>query len=409
MDLNQLLKKNTSLAPLILSDSEIDAYPYYSALRTEAPVFRDASGMWFVAAHEQVMQVLRNADGVFDTKPSEEAYACMPRAIYRQSGETLKRLRTVFSSYFGPAAINALRPTIELDAATLIRTSTTAEGCNVSHVAWTLAIGTLRKIIGIAPADLDAWLNAATPVARLMRGVHPDRAEQERLVGQADAFTLLVRRFVDGIERHGPDTHPIRQLLAAEGTDLISRDEIVDNLIFLFIVGFGTTARSIANTVAGIALADGLWSTCAEERDLVPKVVKELLRYDGAAQGAVRHATRDVELGGKLIRRGERLLLLLGAANRDPQAFLEPDHIDLDRPSGAHVAFGAGAHACIGRALATVEVEIALGALLDAMPRAAVDLAKIRRQHQGLVAGYAQLWLRQPDEASDQKNARRAD
>ncbi|MGF6483085.1 cytochrome P450 [Paraburkholderia sp. JPY419] len=378
----------------ILGLSEADPYPQYAWLRDTSAVSQGPNGVWLVTRHADCMDVLRDTNGHFLTHaPCGDNFVIGRDAVHRQCGDDHARMRAALAPLFSRAAFEALRPAIERNAKALVHAFTSAEGCDIAKVALLLSVRTISEIIGIPADQVHMWLNACVPVAKLMSNVEIDATEHDRLRKEANDYAELVRRFIDNIDQKGATVHPVSPLLALEREGALSRNELIDNLAFLFVAGFVTTARSICNTVAGVALTRQLWDECVRDRTAIEWTVKELLRHDPAAHGAVRYASRDLDFHGKRIRRGEQIVLLLGSANRDPLVFDSPDRLDIRRKGAASLGFGAGMHACVGRAIATLEVQAVLAAVIDSLPRAVVDEKRSRRQQNGIVHGYVALWL----------------
>jgi cytochrome P450 len=235
---------------------------------------------------------------------------------------------------------------------------------------------------------------ACAPAARSIAAPQLDPGSRDALKPGVDEFAALVRDFIDEVERDAMPQHPLRGLLQLQAQHVLSRVELVDNVAFMFIAGFATTTRAIGNTVVQLLRHRWLWDACGADRSIVPKAIREMLRLDGVAHGVVRYARHDIELGGHLIRRGDEVMLLLASANHDAHVFPEPQKVELSRPSAANLAFGAGAHACIGRMVAMLEIEAVVRAMLDTMPHVTLVEQRTRWQQHGLVQGYAQIWLR---------------
>ncbi|CAB3764326.1 cytochrome P450 [Paraburkholderia humisilvae] len=385
---------NGSMIPSILGSGEGDPYPLYDALRESGGVYRDPQGTWLVAGHALVMQVLRDRDGIFLTQPLGDEFVCARGSFQRHSGGEHARLRDAMAPLFRRAPIESLRSSINREASSLIRMSAAAGEFELSAIALVLAVQTVCGLLGIARRDAATWLGACVSASSfLVEPVVTDAMCAELMPG-LDRFMALVRNFVDDVERHGAPDHPIRPLLEFEAQGVLSRDELLDNLVVLFVAGFGTTARAMCGTVVLALQQRCIWEACVKDRGAVSKVVRELMRLDGVAHGVLRYPSRDIELGGQRIGRGDPMLLLLASANRDPHAFVHPETIDLTRSAADNLSFGAGAHACIGRALGMIGVEAVWHALLDTMPAAVLDFERLRRYQGGVVHGYADVWLR---------------
>jgi cytochrome P450 len=166
--------------------------------------------------------------------------------------------------------------------------------------------------------------------------------------------------------------HPRDDLLslmaAGEREGTMSRDEVVGNLILLLIAGHQTTITLIGNGTLALMRHPNQWEQLKRDPSLIVKATEELLRYDGPVKRAPRIAAEDFEIGGKTIRKSERVLIVLSSANRDPQQFTDPDTLNITRYPNPDVAFGGGIHHCLGVNLARLEGQEAIKALVQRFP-----------------------------------------
>jgi cytochrome P450 len=166
-----------------------------------------------------------------------------------------------------------------------------------------------------------------------------------------------------------PEPHTLRALLAA-GTEDTDQDfeELLANCALLLIAGHETTTHFIGNAALALLHHPQAAEQLRAQPELIPAAVEELLRYDSPVQLMLRRARHDLDLAGRPVAAGQAVLLVCGAANRDPAVFPDPDRLDFQRPGGRHVAFGYGPHFCLGAALARLEGVIVLEALLTRLP-----------------------------------------
>jgi cytochrome P450 len=225
------------------------------------------------------------------------------------------------------------------------------------------------ELLGIAPADHERFAGWVPPLvmgfdatAALSRGVLK-RADDAAL--QLDAYVreLVAQRRVE------PTDDLISRLVeASDGDDRLTEDEVVAFVALLLVAGHETTANMLGNGLVALWRHPDQLDRWRSEPSVRPAGVEELLRYDSTVQMMQRLTTAPIDLGTGTIPAGRMVLLLIAAANRDPQRFTDPDRLDLGRSEGPSMAFGFGIHHCLGAALARAEVVIGLGALLDRFP-----------------------------------------
>ncbi len=192
-----------------------------------------------------------------------------------------------------------------------------------------------------------------------------DAAIEAQAVTATLEFTQFMRDYVER-RRREPRDDLLTQLIAAEQEgEKLSTDELITTAILLLNAGHEATVHALANGIKAL-LENGL------RADGDPRLVEEMLRYDAPLHLFTRYALEDVEVAGVKLRQGEKIGLLLGAANRDPQRFPDPDRFDPRRDPCPHVSFGAGIHFCVGAPLARLEMQVALPILFERLPRLAL-------------------------------------
>jgi cytochrome P450 len=207
-----------------------------------------------------------------------------------------------------------------------------------------------------------------------------------RLQADSDKLSRLFDRLLE-LRRREPRDDIVSRLVATEG-DQVGTEEIMPLCVLLLIAGFETTVNLIGNAVLALLDHPDQWrALCEDPGGLAPKAVEETLRYDPPVQRTNRYALETVELEGGPVRKGQVVVTLIGAANRDPEVYERPDIFDMRRePRIDHLAFSSGIHYCVGQPLARLEATIALRMLAERMPRLA-RAGAIRRRNTTTIRG----------------------
>jgi cytochrome P450 len=272
---------------------------------------------------------------------------------------------------FTPRAVAALAPRIE---ATVQRLLDDIEGGATVDLAAALArplpLIVMGELLGLSTVDCAGFAELAVD---FLGGLgHGAGRSPELVVRRRQANVEFVARFADIVaERRGrPGDDLVSALIAAhEQGRRLTEDEVFGLCAFLFVAGLETSRGLIGNAVLALLRQPDQLGRYRAEPAIRDAAIEELLRYDSPSPVTVRAALTDVELGGETIRRGDLVVLLLGAANRDPATFADPDRLDLTRGnSAAHLSFSAGIHFCLGAGLARLEARIALTAVFERFP-----------------------------------------
>jgi len=359
---------------LDLTDPSVvaDPYPFLAEERARGPVaWHAASSSYLTFDHATAGAVLRDRRLGRIWKDREPAAELEPfNVLHRnQMMETEPpdhtRLRRLVASAFNRGHVERLRPRVrELAASLLAAVDPTADGGFdvVGDYAEPLPVLVIAELLGVpasAAPDLRLWSQA---IVRMYEPA-PSPAVVERAVRAADEFAGMVRELAAD-RRTAPRDDLVSDLVAARDRGAsLSEDEVVASAVLLLNAGHEASVNVFGNGLVAM-LRHGV----RPEREQVTTCVEEMLRYDSALQLFERTATEQVEVGGVLLEPGEKIAVLLGAANRDPGVFDEADTFRPDRDPNPHLAFGAGLHFCLGAPLARMELVESLGHLLDAMP-----------------------------------------
>jgi cytochrome P450 len=354
-----------------------DPHPILRAARERHPLARSSAGYWLVLRHADVepllgapelrvpgIEILHN-QGIRSGLLAE----WWPLILFNTNPPAHTRLRALLGRAFTPRRVEALRPRIRALAHELLdRVAGAGEMDVVGDFAHLLPVLTICELLDVPREDHARFIDWSTELALgLSLAIPPEtRVRVERALEQFYAYgdELIAQRRA----RPGPDL--LSALIAAEeGGDRLSTPELRALTVNLLLAGHDTTRGLL-----GIAVWTLLRHPAALERlrrapELIAPAVEEVLRFEPVAEGVARKATRELEIGGIEIAKGELLFLSLLAANRDPEAFPEPDRFWIERPDNRHLSFGRGLHFCLGAALARAEAQEGLGVLLERLPR----------------------------------------
>ncbi|MGC5052494.1 cytochrome P450 [Micromonospora sp. DT48] len=346
-----------------------DPYPTYAELRAAGPLCRFGPGVWGVTRHADVTALLRDprlgsefpADYHRISGGGGAATQLLRRILLYRDPPAHTRLRRLVGKALTPAVVRRMRADIAALADELLSAAwARGEFDGVAEVAYPLPVRVICRLLDLPVAAGDELRQRATDLGRAFNQIVPQEAGP-----RADSAATWLRGYVaDRLagRRADPDGDLLSQLLAAEDQgDALTHEEVVDNAVFSFFAGFETTVHLIATGLAALAGDDSRQRQLHQDPTLVPTAVEEFLRYDSPIQGVARFVREPIELGGRIIRPGRVLVLMLGSANHDEAVFADPGRLDIARRPNPHVAFGGGAHLCLGAYLAREEATAVLG------------------------------------------------
>lgn len=362
-----------------------DPYPAYRTLRAEAPLaWSDTWGGWVITRYEDVAMVLRDARRfssagrikyILDTLPDDaRSRTGLLEAHYRvgiahMDPPAHTRLRALLAPWFTPRHVEALRPRIRHLAGRLVDEALAHAGDGrvdlMRALAYPLPALVVLEMLGAPTADTDKLRAWALDINLLFSG--GGRAPADR-VAQAQEGLAAMRAYIGELiaERrlHTSDDLIGRLVAAEQEGDRLNDDELVSTCVTLFVAGHETTTNLVGNGLVALLRAPQEMARLRAQPLLMEQAVEEMLRYDPPVHRSWRIATEEVALHGQLIRPGEMVLLMIGAAHRDPATFAWPERFDITRRENKHLGFGLGIHFCLGAPLARIEAPEALNALL---------------------------------------------
>ena len=362
----------------IVIGAAADPRPFYAELRERAPVYRTSFGFWYVTRFDLANAIIR-ADSDWSVSaasaavpgPHHDGYApqVMSRMVLTMDGVDHTRLRRLVSRIFTGRAAERLRGQVEASVARqLDGVAGRTEVDLFADVAQLLPTEVILDVLGIGHEHA----SVAVAVADSLIAMHEPTAGAATMAEADRAFRAAADLVVElaALRRVEPRDDLLTALVeAADGTDRLTDDELVAMVIILVVAGHETTANTLCTGVLHLLEQPDRVAQLRAEPDLLPAAVEELLRYDAATRNSVaRYAVDDIEVGGMVIGKGEKVFVSLHAANHDPDVFADPLALDLARSPNPHIGFGGGAHYCLGAAVARMELQVALAGLLERYP-----------------------------------------
>jgi cytochrome P450 len=362
-----------------------DPYPAYRAIHAAAPAFFwEQYGFWCFARHAQVSALLRDRrfgrQILHVTSRQKLGWSEPPARLQPfvdvESHSLLEleppehtRLRNLINRAFVSRQVERLAPRVAALANELIDGFEARGGVElIEHFATRIPVIVIAELLGVPGGMWERLLDWSHRMVAMYQ-FGRTREVEDSAVAASREFVAFLRGYVEA--RRGARTEDlISQLIGAESDEgRLSEEELITTCILLLNAGHEATVHGIGNGVkaileAPIDPAEALATPAASAA-----LVDELLRFDAPLHLFTRYALEDVDYGGVALRQGDQIGLLLGAANRDPERFAEPDRIDTSRSPNPHVAFGGGIHFCVGAPLARLEMEVALPILFRRLPK----------------------------------------
>jgi cytochrome P450 family 142 subfamily A polypeptide 1 len=335
-------------------------------MRANAPVYWDGV-LWGVTRYDDVKAVSKDP-GTFSSaggiRPQQPA---LPMMIDMDDPAHLKR-RMLVNKGFTPRRVRDSEPAVQRACTEILdAVCERGEADLVSDIAAHLPMIMIGDALGVRPedrADLLRWSDD------MLKGLSTE-ATPEQLEASAAAFGEYVAYANDVIaDRQREPRDDLMSILVHAEVDgeRLTPDDVLQESLLILIGGDETTRHVISGGVEQLLRNPDQWKRVAEDPEVRPSAVEEMLRWVTPIKNMVRTATRDVELGGQQLRRGDELMLLYPSANRDEAVFEDPFRFDVARTPNEHVAFGFGPHFCLGASLARLEISVMLDQLLDRLP-----------------------------------------
>jgi unspecific monooxygenase len=365
-----------------------DPYPFYERFRGTAPLLRVADTIWFALGHAEVAAMLRHPRLSTDevqhatTKAGREPDPNRARSLLFMDAPDHTRLRGLVARAFTPRRIEDLRAATEGITNELIGAMAERRGTVdlIEALAYPLPVRVICTLLGVPARDEAIFTDWSRGIAR---SVDPSILRSPKVEAAIVDARQGLQTYLGGLlaeRRQNPGDDLLSALAAVDvDGDSITAREIVSLAQLLLVAGHETTVNLIGNGALALLHTPNQLALLRQRPELIGPAVDEFLRFDGPVQISQRVATEDLDLFGQKVRKGDEILLILGAANRDPVAFPDPHRLDVTRDARKHVAFGGGIHHCLGAALARMEGDIAFKALLAAFPSMELAAPPTRR------------------------------
>jgi len=365
------------------ADLRSDPYPLYRRLRERDPVHRSyPAGGWVLTRHDDILAVLSDRRASSDERNWSRYAREMGRltraglpdpydtgivSMLRRDPPDHTRLRTLVSKAFTPRAVERLRPRIVATVEALLDALPRRGAFELmATFASPLPVAIIAEMLGVSVADRTRFRHWSAEISRLLGdGSRDDRRRAWAAVEEMAAWlTVEVTE-----RRRQPRQDLLSELVAAEEAgDRLDQKELLGTCALLLIAGNETTTNLVGNAVIALLRNPDQLALLRREPARMPAAIEELLRFDSPVQLTSRLVVEERALHGRRLRRGQQLVLVLGAGNRDPARFADPECLDLRRPDPRPLSFGHGLHYCLGAQLARLEAQIALDRLLVRYP-----------------------------------------
>jgi cytochrome P450 len=378
-----------------------DPYPLYHRLRAQAPVHRSALGMWLISRYSDAELLLRDRrlgrnfstflDAQIGHGPLRTLFDGM--MLYADPPDHT-RLRNLVARAFTPTVVASMAGEIQRLVDRLLD-ARAAEGTIdvIEHLAYPLPVLVICQMLGIPTADRDWFQHWSRDLGAALDYVLTPEVVA-RGDGAAQDSTIYLRALIRE-RRHTRGDDLLSKLIEAEDQgSRLTEPEIISTCMLLFGAGHETTMGLIGNAMLAALQHPDQLRALRDDAAIMRTAVDEFLRFDTPVQMAGRIAREPIVLDDAAIAEGDVVVILLGAANRDPARFERPDELDVRRPDNAPLSFGGGVHYCLGAALARLEAQAALGTLIRRFPDLRLDAAAPEWRDTVVLRGLRSLPLR---------------
>lgn len=362
-----------------------DPYTQYAAMRAADPIHRTPLEFWVLFRYDDILRFLKDPSlSVEDKNAHPTAIDQMiqnvigdreqenrgERSMLSRDPPDHTRLRKLVTKAFTPRVIEELRPRVATLVDELLDAARDRGSMDVIHdFAFPLPFAVISEMLGVPNEDGEKLREWSGLIVRTLEPL-VDMQLVQRIVEASDKMFDHVSELI-AMKRKEPGDDLLSALIAAEEHgDVLSDNELVEQVVLLYIAGHETTVNLIGNGVLALLRNRDEMRRLQTDPALIPGAIEEFLRYDSPVQMSRRITLTDLEIDGRMIEKGAFCALVLASANRDPARFGDDaERLDISRPDAhQHLSFGGGAHYCLGAALARVEGQVAIGSLIERFP-----------------------------------------
>lgn len=362
-----LVKNERDLLPFRDEAYRQNPYPFYDEIRSQGDVYLHPMGLYVITKHEHVSRLLRERS-LSVLKIDFGPASALHDSMLGQDMPDHTRLRRATNEWFAPAAVQQLRENIQSRVDALIANAeSTGHIEAVLELAYPLTNGLMCEILGVDDEG-STLIREKTFDFGLSLG--PGASDEDLLATAAasDWFVQYINQLIEK-KRSNPGAGMLDEMIKMSDEGTMTHEEVVATTFLFFAVGHLDVSYLIINGLRIFAENPEVLIAYRDQPELRPNIINEILRFDTPEQFVSRLTTEDIQVGDVVIPAGEMVVLMIGAANKDPQIFNAPDKFDVNRPNSAkHLAFSGGIHGCVGQILARAEADVVFTTFANRFP-----------------------------------------
>ncbi|WP_144486127.1 cytochrome P450 [Bacillus pumilus] len=344
-------------------------FDWYANMRQTSPVhFDEANRTWSVFTYEEAKRVTMDKETYSSQPPKDQRKHSLMKTMVMMDPPNHTRIRSIVSKAFTPRVMKLWEPRIhELMDELMAQLDGKKEIDLVQDISYPLPVIVIAELLGVPSEHKQSFKEWSDTLVSMPKSEHEEDVaewQKTRDKGEADMMAF----FADTIEkkRHNLGDDLISHIIQAEENgDKLSADELIPFCNLLLLAGNETTTNLISNMMFSLLEQPGAYETLAQSPELIPRAVEEAVRFRAPAPAIVRYVTKDTELGGKELKKGDHVIVFLASANRDERQFSNAHEYDIHCHPNPHIGFGHGIHFCLGAPLARLEACTALKIIIE--------------------------------------------